>query len=122
MTSYSYFCFLQHIRNAAFPHVKPSTVLPFAEGLLGVILTETCYFYAQNLPTIVILLPPAGLALVLLILFFGPVHLPGGLMLPCLASAHLSFQGWLLDIQWAWLHRNWCHTTYTSMPGHALVC
>ncbi|KAI0272089.1 hypothetical protein BGY98DRAFT_1002940, partial [Russula aff. rugulosa BPL654] len=48
MSSYDHFCFLQHI--------------------------QTCYFYAQNLPTIVTLLPRAGLAL-------APENFPGGLSL-----------------------------------------
>ncbi|KAF8261984.1 hypothetical protein EI94DRAFT_1809524 [Lactarius quietus] len=82
MTSYSHFCFLQHIRNSAFPRVNPSAVLPSAEGSLRDALAETCYFYAQNLPTVVTLLPRAGLALALLISFFSPEHLPGGLTLP----------------------------------------
>jgi len=81
MTLYSHFCFLQHIHNSAFPHVNPSAVLPSAKGLLHDTLIETCYFYAQNLPTVVTLLLRAGLALVLLISFFNPEHLPGGLML-----------------------------------------
>ena len=81
MRSYSHFCFLQHIRNSAFPHVNPSAVLPSAEGSLRDALAETCYFYAQNLPTVVTLLPRAGLALALLISFFSPEHLPGGLTL-----------------------------------------
>ncbi|KAI0299996.1 hypothetical protein B0F90DRAFT_1926006 [Multifurca ochricompacta] len=81
MTSYNHFCFLQHIRNSALPHVKPSAVLPSAEGSLRDALAETCYFYAQNLPTIVTLLPRAGLALALLLSFFSPEHLPGGLSL-----------------------------------------
>jgi 3-oxoacyl-ACP reductase-like protein len=44
-------------------------------------LAETCYFYAQNLPTIVTLLPRAGLALALLLSFFSPENRPGGLSL-----------------------------------------
>ncbi|KAI0251640.1 hypothetical protein BJV78DRAFT_1282308 [Lactifluus subvellereus] len=81
MTSYTHFCFLQHIRTSAFPRVNPSAVLPSAEGSLRDALAETCYFYAQNLPTIVTLLPRAGLALALLLSFFNPVQLPGGLSL-----------------------------------------
>jgi hypothetical protein len=81
MTSYNHFCFLQHIRKSAFPNVNPSAVLPSAEGSLRDALAETCYFYAQNLPTIITLLPRAGLALALLISFFSPEHLPGGLTL-----------------------------------------
>lgn len=81
MTSYNHFCFLQHIRNSAFPRVNSSAVLPSAEGSLRDALAETCYFYAQNLATVVTLLPRAGLALALLISFFNPEHLPGGLSL-----------------------------------------
>ncbi|KAF8465157.1 hypothetical protein DFH94DRAFT_360910 [Russula ochroleuca] len=81
MSSYNHFCFLQHIRSSAFPHVNPNAVLPSAEGSLRDALAETCYFYAQNLPTIVTLLPRAGLALALLLSFFSPENLPGGLTL-----------------------------------------
>jgi hypothetical protein len=81
MTSYMHFCFLRHIRSLAFPHVNSSTVLPSAEASLRDALAETCYFYAQNLPTIVTLLPRTGLALALLLTFFSPEHLPGGLSL-----------------------------------------
>ena len=95
MTSYSHFCCLQHIRNSAFPHVNPSVVLPSAKGSLHDVFAETYYFYAQNCPAVVTVLPRAGLALALLISSFSPKHLPGGLMLsdvdqslkwPCLAD------------------------------------
>ena len=81
MSSYNHFCFLQHIRSSAFPFVSPNAVLRSAEGSLRDALAETCYFYAQNLPTIVTLLPRAGLALALLLSFFSPENLPGGLSL-----------------------------------------
>jgi hypothetical protein len=81
MSSYNHFCFLQHIRSSAFPLVSPNAVLRSAEGSLRDALAETCYFYAQNLPTIVTLLPRAGLALALLLSFFSPENLPGGLSL-----------------------------------------
>jgi hypothetical protein len=81
MSSYNHFCFLQHIRTSAFPSVNPNAILPSAEGSLRDALAETCYFYAQNLPTIVTLLPRAGLALALLLSFFSPESLPGGLSL-----------------------------------------
>lgn len=42
---------------------------------------KTCYLYAQNLPTIVTILPRAGLALALLLSFFSPENLPGELSL-----------------------------------------
>ena len=75
MSSYDHFCFLQHIRSSAFPYVNSSAVLPSAEGSLRDALAETCYLYAQNLPTIVTLLPRAGLALALLLSFFNPENL-----------------------------------------------
>ena len=81
MSSYDRFCFLQHIRTSAFPNVNPNAILPSAEGSLRDALAETCFFYAQNLPTIVTLLPRAGLALALLLSFFSPERLPGGLSL-----------------------------------------
>ncbi|KAI0261410.1 hypothetical protein BGY98DRAFT_1182416, partial [Russula aff. rugulosa BPL654] len=76
MSSYDHFCFLQHIRSSAFPYVNSSAVLPSAEGSLRDALAEKCYFYAQNLPTIVTLLPRAGLALALLLSFFNPENFP----------------------------------------------
>ena len=79
MSSYDHFCFLQHIRSLAFPYVSSSAVLPSTEGSLHDALAETCYLYAQNLPTIVTLLPRAGLALALLLSFFSHENLPGGL-------------------------------------------
>ncbi len=44
MSTYNHFCFLQHIRFLAFPHINPSAVLPSAERSLRDVLTETCYF------------------------------------------------------------------------------
>jgi len=81
MSSYDHFCFLQHICTSAFPSVNPNTILPSAEGSLHDVLAETCFFYTQNLPMIVMLLPYTGLALALLLLFFSPECLPGGLLL-----------------------------------------
>jgi len=69
MSSYDHSCFLHHIRSSAFPYVNSSAVLPSAEGSLRNALAETCYLYAQNLPTILTLLPRAGLALALLLSF-----------------------------------------------------
>ncbi|GLB42654.1 hypothetical protein LshimejAT787_1201030 [Lyophyllum shimeji] len=63
MTSYTNFCFLQHIRYSAF----------FGEsGSLRDGLAETFWFYSQNLPTVALLLPRAGLALALLLAFSTP--------------------------------------------------
>ena len=57
---------------------------PFGRGPQGLLhdgLAETCYFYAQNLPTFVTLLPCADLALALLLSFFSHENLPGVLSL-----------------------------------------
>ncbi|KAF8497822.1 hypothetical protein F5888DRAFT_1613094, partial [Russula emetica] len=97
MSSYDHFCFLQHIRSSAFPYVNSSAVLPSAEGSLRDALAETCYFYAQNLPTIVTLLPRAGLALALLLTFFSPENLPGGLSLSDVDQSIASRDGTFFD-------------------------
>jgi hypothetical protein len=81
MSSYDHFYFLQHIRSWAFPYINSSVVLPSTEGSLRDALAETCCFYVQNSPTIVMLLPRAGLALVLLLSFFSPENLLSGLSL-----------------------------------------
>ncbi|KAG6331113.1 hypothetical protein ID866_7976 [Astraeus odoratus] len=63
MTSYTNFCFMQYIRFSAF----------FGEnGSLRDGLAETFWFYSQNLPTVALLLPRAGLALALLLAFSDP--------------------------------------------------
>lgn len=63
MSSYSTFCFLHHIRYSAF----------FGEtGSLRDGLAETFWFYSQNLPTVALLLPRAGLSLALLFAFTSP--------------------------------------------------
>ena len=63
MSSYSVFCFLQHIRFSGF----------FGEnGSLRDGLAETFWFYSQNLPTVALLLPRAGLSLALLFAFSAP--------------------------------------------------
>jgi hypothetical protein len=60
MTSYTNFCFMQYIRFSAF----------FGEnGSLRDGIAETFWFYAQNLPTVALLLPRAGLSLALLLAF-----------------------------------------------------
>ena len=71
MSSHDHFCFLVRIRSSAFP------VLPLAEGPLRDPLAETYYFYAQNLPTIVMLLPRAGLSVALLLSSFSFENRPG---------------------------------------------
>ena len=63
MTSYTNFCFMQYIRYSAF----------FGEnGGLRDGLAETFWFYSQNLPTVALLLPRAGLCLALLLSFSSP--------------------------------------------------
>jgi hypothetical protein len=60
MTSYINFCFMQHLRYAAF----------FDEqGSLRDGLAETFWFYSQNLPTVALLLPRAALSLALLLAY-----------------------------------------------------
>ena len=63
MSSYSTFCFLQHVRYAPLLS-DPSTLRSF--------LAETFYFYSQNLPTVALLLPRAALSLALLLSFSQP--------------------------------------------------
>jgi hypothetical protein len=57
MSSYTNFCFMQHLRRGAFKSERGS----IRDGL-----AETFYFYSQNLPTVVLLLPRAALSLALL--------------------------------------------------------
>lgn len=63
MTSYTNFCFLHHIRTSAFGG---------EHGSLRDGLAETFYYYSQNLPTVALLLPRAGLSLGLLLAFWSP--------------------------------------------------
>lgn len=63
MTSYTNFCFLYHIRASAFLS---------EHGSLRDGLAETFYYYSQNLPTVALLLPRAGLSLALLLAFWNP--------------------------------------------------
>jgi hypothetical protein len=63
MMSYANFCFMYHIRYSAF----------FGEdGSIRDGLAETFWFYSQNLPTVALLLPRAGLSLALLFAFGHP--------------------------------------------------
>lgn len=57
MTSYTNFCFIRYTRRSAF---KAS----LRDGL-----AETFWFYSQNLPTIVLVLPRAAICLALLFAF-----------------------------------------------------
>ena len=63
MSSYVNFSFLYHIRASAFAGEHGS----LADGL-----AETFYFYSQNLPTVALLMPRAGLCLALLFAFSSP--------------------------------------------------
>lgn len=83
MTSYTNFSFLQHVRFSAFFPEPASTLKspsdadydlddyyhdsPWKSGV-----AETCFFYAQNLPTVAMLLPRAGLSMALLFAFSKP--------------------------------------------------
>ncbi|KZT30095.1 hypothetical protein NEOLEDRAFT_307697 [Neolentinus lepideus HHB14362 ss-1] len=64
MTSYTNFSFFQHLRSNAFNEES--------NGSLRDGLAETFYFYSQNLPTVALLLPRAGLVLALLLTFWTP--------------------------------------------------
>jgi len=63
MSSYSTFCFLQHVRYAPLLS-NPSTLRTF--------LAETFYFYSRNLPTVALLLPRAAFSIALLVSFSQP--------------------------------------------------
>ena len=60
MTSYANFSFMTHVRLSAFTG---------DQGSLRDGLAETFFFYSQNLPTVALLLPRAGLCLALLLTF-----------------------------------------------------
>jgi hypothetical protein len=61
MSSYTNFCFFQHIRASAW---KRSQGGSFRDGL-----AELCYRYSQNGATVALLLPRAALSLALLFAF-----------------------------------------------------
>ncbi|KAJ7472121.1 hypothetical protein FB451DRAFT_314325 [Mycena latifolia] len=63
MSSFTNFCFMQHLRYSAFFGEQGS----FRHGM-----AETFWFYSQNLPTVALLLPRAGLCLALLLEFSTP--------------------------------------------------
>lgn len=63
LTSYTNFCFMRYVRRSAFSGEY---------GGLRDGIAETCWFYSQNLPTVALLLPRAGLCLVLLLSFSSP--------------------------------------------------
>lgn len=60
MVSYNTFCFLRHVRRSAWDPERGGT----RDGL-----AETLWWYSQNLPTVALLLPRAGLCLALLLQF-----------------------------------------------------
>lgn len=85
MTSYIHFSFLQYLRfSAFFPEQAPTPQSPSdinydldeyyhnprTQWRSGI--AETCFFYAQNLPTVAILLPRAALSMALLFAFSKP--------------------------------------------------
>ena len=91
MTSYTNFSFLQHLRFSAFSSEQAIAIAPQSPAIPShtdddtedprdVIcswkqgLAETC-FYSQNLPTLGLLLPRAGLNLALLLAFSTPAGL-----------------------------------------------
>ncbi|KZV98906.1 hypothetical protein EXIGLDRAFT_763136 [Exidia glandulosa HHB12029] len=63
MASYNHFSFLWHIRLSA---------VTGDDANLRDAAAETCYFYAQNWPTVVLLLPRAALCLALLLVYSAP--------------------------------------------------
>ena len=93
MTSFNNFCFMEHIRRSARPPLpftfenpfrrsssvssahsqhsasSPSPQQPSLASWRDYI-AESCYFYAQNLPTVVLLVPRAALCLALLLTFW----------------------------------------------------
>ena len=89
---------MQHVRLSAFPHVNSSAPLPSAEGSLRDALAETCHFYSQNLPTVVTLLPRAGLSLALLLSFSSPEQLPGGLAVSDISQSIGKRDGTFFDL------------------------
>ncbi|KZV67016.1 hypothetical protein PENSPDRAFT_688528 [Peniophora sp. CONT] len=99
MTSYNNFCFFQHIRAAAVPHGRAHAVLPSAEGAWRDALAESFYFYSQNLPTVALLLPRAGITLAVLLGFWSPTPLPDGQSLANVSSAVSMRDGTFFDSQ-----------------------
>ena len=91
MTSYTNFSFLQHLRLSAFtsehasvdgeqPTSGPASDLDEFhnenQGSWRQGIAETCFFYSQNLSTVTLLLPRAGLSLALLFTFSSAVQIP----------------------------------------------
>ena len=87
MTSFNNFSFLQHIRfSAFFPEPVPTPQSPsdpehdaYYDGSQSSWksgIAETCFFYSQNLPTVAMLIPRAGLSMALLFAFSSPPAIP----------------------------------------------
>jgi hypothetical protein len=64
VTSYSNFCFFRYIRRSALFGDGDQDLNIWTDAI-----AEQCYFYAQNLPTVLSLLPRAAICLVLLFTF-----------------------------------------------------
>lgn len=64
MSSYTNFCFMQHLRLDAFTSKRGS----LRDGL-----AETFFFYSQNLPTVLLLLPRAAMSMTLLFSYGSPL-------------------------------------------------
>lgn len=86
MSSYTNFCFMYYIRFSAFMPFTSSSAAHIVTtqgsngklertqshaGSLDAGLAETFYFYAQNLPTVALLVPRAALSLALLLSYSG---------------------------------------------------
>lgn len=99
MSSYTHFCFFQHIRASAIPRVRSRAILPSAEGSWRDVISETSYFYSQNLPTVALLLPRAGITLAVLLTYWKPVELPGGLPLATVDPIIIRRDGTFFDSQ-----------------------
>ena len=94
LSSFSTFSFLQHIRLSAFSQEQADAIassshpyskvhsrsdsqdidpaLPTPSASISQFFAESAYFYSQNLPTVGLLLPRAGLCLALLFSFSSP--------------------------------------------------
>ncbi|KIY70224.1 hypothetical protein CYLTODRAFT_451904 [Cylindrobasidium torrendii FP15055 ss-10] len=68
--SYDHFCFMQTLRLSAFGFYNGLTLTEKGLRLEGDMkdgLAETAYFYSQNLPTVALLLPRAGISIAILL-------------------------------------------------------
>lgn len=99
MTSYTNFSFLQHLRFSAFSPSEHAGAIPQSpsdpdhdvddldesQGSWKQGIAETCFFYSQNLATVALLLPRAGLSLALLFAFSSAAP-----VLPFVISSNFS--------------------------------